>query len=256
MFSIKDKVTLVTGGGSGIGLAIVKRFVAAGARVAFCTRSDKSIMAKELGATFVQADVSDAPQVAKLMQQVHDLLGPIEVLVNNAGTWDFDCPIETGDSEAFRRNFDLNVMGTLYCIKYAAPLMKDGGAIINICSMSAHIGMPGYGAYNASKAGQSALTRTAAIELADRGIRVVDICPATVATETLIGDAGAAAEVAFCSRLTPLKRICEMDEVAATVHFLAADDCRYITGSTILLDGGFRAGISTGLGELVLRDVE
>jgi NAD(P)-dependent dehydrogenase (short-subunit alcohol dehydrogenase family) len=134
--------------------------------------------------------------------------------------------------------------------------MKDGGVIINISSLAAQIGMAGYGAYNASKAGQSALTRTAAIELGHRGIRVVDICPATVATENLSSEKNAAAEAAVCSRLTPLKRICEMDEVAATVHFLAADDCRYITGTSILLDGGMRAGISTGLGELLLQGLE
>lgn len=256
MFSIKDKVTLVTGGGSGIGLAIVKRFVAAGARVAFCTRSDKSAIAQELGAAFIQADVSDEQQVVRLMQQVRDQLGPIAVLVNNAGTWDFDCPIETGDSEAFRRNFDLNVMGTLYCIRYGARLMKDGGVIINISSLASQIGMAGYGAYNTSKAGQSALTRTAAIELGHRGIRVVDICPGTVATENIDSEAGSAAEAAMFSRLTPLNRICEMEEVAATVHFLAADDCRFITGTSILLDGGMRAGISTGLGELLIQGME
>lgn len=256
MFSIDKKVTLVTGGGAGIGLAIVRRFAAASARVAFCARSDMSNLADEVGATFFQADVSDEQQVRSLMQQVHDQLGPIDVLVNNAGAWDFDCPIDAQDSEPFRQNFDVNVMGTVYCIKHGAPLMKDGGAIINISSLAAQMSVPAYGPYNAAKAGLSALTRTAALELGDRGIRVVDICPGTVATESLAGEKDSALEVAALSRLTPLKRICEMDEVAATVHFLAADDCRYISGTSILLDGGLRAGFSTGLGELLLQSGE
>lgn len=252
MFSVRDKVVVVTGGGTGIGLATVKRMLAAGATVAFCTRSDSSELAGELGATFVRADVGDEEQVRALMSQVRDRLGPIDVLVNNAGAWDFDCPIETGDTEAFRRNHDVNVMGTVYCIKHGAAVMRDGGVIVNISSLAAHISVPSYGPYNASKAGLSGLTRTAAIELGERGIRVVDIAPGTVATENLVNETDSEAEVAAFNNLTPLRRVCEMDEVAATVHFLASDDCRYISGSSLLLDGGMLAGMSVGLCEMLL----
>ena len=251
MFSVKDKVIVVTGGGTGIGLATVKRLLAAEARVAFCTRSDSTELAASLGATFVRADVADDDQVKGLMQQVHDELGPIDVLVNNAGSWDLDSPVE-GSGESFRRDFEVNLMGTLSCIRHAAPLMRDGGVIIDISSLAAYIGMPAYGSYNTSKAAQAALTRTAAIELGDRGIRVIDIAPGTVATENLAEETDSEAEIEAFNRLTPLRRVCEMDEVAAVVHFLASDDCRYITGSAIILDGGLQAGISTGLGELLL----
>lgn len=252
MFSVKDKVVLVTGGGIGIGRAIVKRMLAADATVAFCTRSDNTELANELGATFVRADVSDEEQVIALLGQVHDRLGPIDVLVNNAGAWDFDCPITTGDSQSFREDFDVNVMGTMYCIKHAAPLMNDGGAIINISSLAAHIAMPSYGPYSVSKAALGGLTRTAAIELGGRDIRVVDIAPGTVATENLVNETDSEAEVAAFSNLTPLRRICGMDEVAAAVHFLAADDCRYISGSALLLDGGMLAGMSVGLCDMLV----
>ena len=252
MFSVKDKVAVVTGGGSGIGLATVKRMLAAEARVAFCTRSDNSELAEQLGAMFIRADVSDEGQVSALMSQVRDRLGPIDVLVNNAGIWDMDSPVETGDSGAFRRNLEVNVLGTLHCIKHGAPLMNDGGVIINISSLAAHIALPGYGPYSVSKAGQSAVTRTAAIELGDRGIRVVDIAPGTVATENLANEADTEAEIAAFNNLTPLRRICEMDEVAAAVHFLASDDCRYISGSAMILDGGMLAGLSVGLCEMLV----
>lgn len=252
MFSVEDKVVVVTGGGTGIGRATVKRMVAAGAKVAFCTRSDSAHVAEELGALFVQADISNDGQVRDLMTRIHDELGLIDVLVNNAGAWDFDTPIEAEDSTSFRTNYDVNVLGTVHCIKHAAPRMRDGGVIVNISSVAVHMSAPGYGPYNASKAAQAALTRTAAVELGDRGIRVVDVAPGTVATENLELEEDSEAEVAAFSTITPLRRICEMDEVAATVHFLASDDCRYITGTSIVLDGGMRAGISTGLGEALL----
>ncbi len=252
MFSVKDKVVLVTGGGSGIGLATVKRMLAAGAAVAFCNRSDHSELASRLGATFIRADVSDEEQVRTLMSQVRDRLGPLDVLVNNAGVWDFDCPITTGDTEAFRRDHEVNVMGTVYCIKHGAPAMKDGGVIINVSSLAAHISLPEYGPYSASKAAVDAVTRSAAIELGDRGIRVVAIAPGTVATESLADETDSEAEVAAFNRLTPLRRVCEMDEVAATIHFLASDDCRYISGSSLLLDGGMLAGLSVGLCEMLI----
>ncbi len=252
MFSVKDKAVVVTGGGSGIGLATVKRMLAAEARVAFCTRSDNSELAEQLGALFIRADVSDEGQVRVLMSQVRDRLGPIDVLVNNAGIWDMDSPVETGDSGAFRRNLEVNVLGTLHCIKHGAPLMNDGGVIINISSLAAHIALPGYGPYSVSKAGQSAVTRTAAIELGDRGIRVVDIAPGTVATENIANETDTEAEIAAFNHLTPLRRICEMDEVAAAVHFLASDDCRYISGSAMILDGGMLAGLSVGLCEMLV----
>lgn len=256
MFSVNDKVVLVTGGGSGIGLATVKRMLAAGAEVAFCNRSDHSELAGRLGATFIRADVSDEEQVQDLMSQVHDRLGPIDVLVNNAGVWDFDCPITTGDTEAFQRDHEVNVMGTVYCIKHGAPAMNDGGVIINVSSLAAHISLPEYGPYSASKAAVDAVTRTAAIELGDRGIRVVGIAPGTVATESLADETDSEAEVAAFNRLTPLRRVCEMDEVAATIHFLASDDCRYISGSSLVLDGGMLAGLSVGLCELLLSAEE
>ena len=256
MFSVKDKVVLVTGGGSGIGLAIVQRMLAAGAAVAFCNRSDHSELADRLGAAFMRADVSDEEQVRALMGQVSDRLGPIDVLVNNAAVWDFDCPITTGNTDAFRRDHDINVMGTVYCIKHGAPVMADGGAIINLSSLAAHISVPEYGPYSASKAAVDAVTRTAAIELGDRGIRVVSVAPGTVATEHLATETDSEAEVAAFNNLTPLRRVCEMDEVAATVHFLASDDCRYISGSSLVLDGGMLAGLSVGLCEMLLSTAE
>lgn len=256
MFSIADKVAVITGGGSGIGRAIVERFVSAGARVAFCGRSDKSEFADEIGAAFYQTDVANEQHVADMMQQVQGRFGLIDVLVNNAGVWEFGCPIATTDADVYRRGIEVNVLGTLQCIKHGAPLMRDGGAIINISSLSAEMAMPDYASYSISKSALRGLTRTAAIELGDRGIRVIDVCPGTVATEGLTADDNAAAEIEAFTRLTPLQRVCEMDEVAATVHFLAADDCRYITGTAVRLDGGMTAGVSTGLCELLLSRAE
>ncbi len=252
MFSLESKAVLITGGGSGIGLATVKRMLAAGAAVAFCNRSDHSELANRLGATFIRADVTNEQQVQALMHKAYDQIGPLDVLVNNAGVWDFDCPIATSNTEAFRRDHEVNVMGTLHCIKHGARIMNDGGIIINVSSLAAHISVPEYSPYSASKAGVDTLTRSAAIEFGDRNIRVVSVAPGTVATETLADETDSQAEVAAFNRLTPLRRVCEMDEVAAAIHFLASDDCRYISGSSLLLDGGMLAGLSVGLCEMLL----
>ncbi len=256
MFSIADKTALVTGGAAGIGGAVVRRFVAAGAKVAFCGRSPESAFAVPEGATYFRADVAEEDQVAELMTQVHERLGPLDVLVNNADTWEFDAWLETTDAETYRRGFDVNAMGTIFCTKHVAPVMRDGGVIVNISSLSAEIAMPGYGSYSISKSALHGLTRTAAIELGDRGIRVIELCPGTVATEGMADEEGADAEIEAFNRLTPLRRVCEMDEVAATAHFLAADDYRYISGTSIRLDGAMTAGLSMGLCEMLLAPPE
>jgi 3alpha(or 20beta)-hydroxysteroid dehydrogenase len=255
-FSLKDKVAVVTGAGSGLGYATAKRFVEAGAKVVMADINEKTAeLAADLGALFIQTDVSKEEQVEVLMKGAADAFGRLDTVVNNAG---IISPEELlGDTKpgTFQRLMDVNLMGVVYGIKYAQKYMKDGGAILNTASNSANGDYAGYGAYIASKAAVVGVTKAAAIELAPRGIRVNCICPNTIDTPMAYAD-GCETELLVMKIQTPLARMCQPEEAAALFHFLAADDCRYITGEDIYIDGGLKAGPANQLIEAVLKSLE
>jgi len=246
LFNLSAKVAVVTGGASGIGLATVRRFRAAGAHVVIADLSDATDLAEELGGVFVRTDVSDEAQVAGLMAKTAERFGRIDILVNNAGIAIDAGPFPNHDHDAFRRQFDVNLMGPVYGIKHGATHMHDGGSIVNTSSMAGMVGFPEYVSYGASKWGLIGITKTAALELAPRGIRVNAVCPTGVTTPMMaVGDEASEGELAVIEILQPLSRLATPEEIAASIHFLASDDCGMITGHALPVDGGLVAGPST-----------
>ena len=237
MFSLDGKIAIVTGGGSGIGLATARRFAAAGAKVVIANRSDASALAESFGAAFLAVDVAEESQVKALVAEVVRRHGRIDILVNSAGLIDDMLPITELSAEAMRRHFEVNSIGVWSTMRHAAAHMA-GGSIINVSSVAALLGVATYAAYSASKAAVVSLTQTAAVELADKGIRVNCVCPGSIDTPMLRQQANADIEIGFIEKAAATGRIGQPEEVAALVHFLAADDCRYITGQAIMIDGG------------------
>lgn len=253
MFSLEGKVAIVTGASKGVGLATSKRFLAAGANVVMACRSDIEELANNLGAIYVNTDVRDEDAVKNLFDQTIQTYGKIDIVVNNAGVGHVDRLVRDAVTSEYLDAIQVNLMGTIYGLKYASTYIEKGGSIINISSLAGVFGSPAYGAYSVSKAGVAQITKVAALELADKEVRVNCICPASINTEMM---AGSEIEAAITKVIWPLGRMAEPEEVAATIHFLAADDCTYMTGQIINLDGGYSAGIGTAVVEAILKTRE
>jgi len=242
-FSIKNQVAVITGAGSGIGLVTAQRFARAGARLVLADLNDASEVAKTVSGIFVRTDVTDEDQVQRLMQTAVDEYGQLDIVVNNAGVFADYKRLEETTEKDFDFCFDVNAKGIAWGIKYAAPLISEYGRIINIASAAAKRGSVSLSSYVASKHAALGITRTAALELAEKKIRVNCICPTTVDTPMAHEDGGDYLIDAE-TILIPLQRICQPEEVAALIHFLAAQDCDFINGQAIVLDGGLSAGIT------------
>jgi 3alpha(or 20beta)-hydroxysteroid dehydrogenase len=252
MFTLAGKVAVITGGGSGIGLATARRFVEAEATVIIANRSDSSELARSFGASFIRTDVSQENDVQALMDESAHRHGRIDVVVNSAGIADQMSVIGQLGAESFRKYLDVNLMGVFFATKYAASHMTAGGAIVNVSSLAGMVGFPSYGAYAASKAAVISLTRTAAAELAPCGIRVNCVCPGSIDTPMLQQQEGGDTEIAVVTTAAPMGRIGKPEEVAALIHFLSADDCAYITGQIVAIDGGINGCFSAQLLETVV----
>ncbi|MCX7169975.1 MAG: SDR family NAD(P)-dependent oxidoreductase [Proteobacteria bacterium] len=251
MFSLKNKVAVVTGGGSGIGLATARRFVAAGAKVVIANRTDSIDLAASFGATYIKTDVGVEADVAALMKETAERHERIDIIVNNAGYGRVGPMIQDGTSEDMELHLRINLLGVFYGIKYGVPFMKNGGSIVNVSSLAGVFGMPTYAPYASSKWGVIGLTKSAALELGGQGIRVNAVCPGTIDTP-MNQQGGAEAEYELVKYTTALGRAGTPEEVAALIHFLAADDCMYLTGEAIVVDGGWGAGPTLAMMEKVL----
>ena len=251
MFDLTGKVTVITGAASGVGRAAAKRFAAAGATVVLADIADASELARALGGTYVATDVSREDDVAALMAAAAQLRGAIDVCVNNAGITVPEVALAETSRDALQRAIDVNAVGVFLGLKHAPRYMPDGGAIINTASLAAVTGFPTYAAYSASKAAVVSLTKTAALELGPLGIRVNAICPASVDTPMLAAQESGELEAAVVREAAPLGAIVKPEEIAALMHFLAADDCAALSGQALNVDGGISAGISTGMIEAV-----
>lgn len=241
-FSLTGKVVVITGGGSGIGLATAKRFAASGAKVVIGDLSDASALANELGGIFVKTNVTQEDQVEQLMQAAVDHFGRLDILVNSAGVFsDYKALTET-TREDYQFCFDVNTLGVAFGIKHAASRISKGGAIINVASMAAKKGVVSISSYVASKFAVVGLTQTAALELAEQKIRVNCVCPSTVDTPMMHAEGGDDFTAGLHATV-PLGRVCEAEEVSAMIHFMAADDCGYLNGQAINLCGGASAGL-------------
>ena len=242
-FDLTGKVAVVTGGTSGIGLAAAKRLKAAGADVAIAGRRPADDLAASFGAKAFACDVSSEDAIAALMQNVKDAFGGLDIVVNNAGVNAGYNELTESQGKDFDFNYRINTMGVANGIKHAAPLMNDGGAIVNVASVAGLQGVAYLAPYVASKWAVIGLTRTAAVELGSRGIRVNAVCPTSVNTPMAHAEGGEA-QLAMEHKAVPLGRIAEPEEIAALILFLVAPDCNFVNGQAIAADGGFTAGMS------------
>ncbi len=237
-FSLVGRVAVVTGGSSGIGRAIVDRFLEAGASVSVLDRNPGSLPRR---VAHFEVDVSDEAAVAAALEAVHDTHGRLDILINNAGIQPLGVGFEDLTSELLNRTLGVNVNGVAFGIKHAGRLMKRGGRIVNTGSFVGITGVPNGAVYATSKAAVIHLTRLAAIEFASRGITVNCVCPGTIRTPAVTGIPDNP-EIPFAESRTPLGRLGEPGEIAAAFHFLASAEASYVTGAILSVDGGIGAG--------------
>lgn len=241
MFSLKNKTAIITGGGSGIGLATAERFHAAGANIVIGDLADSTEVAARLNGLYVKTDVSKEDQVKNLIEKAIAKFGGLDILVNNAGVSSTYKSLMDTDEADFDFCYRINALGPAFGIKHAGRLMNDGGTIVTTASLAGVRGVATIGSYTASKHAVVGITKTAALELAHRNIRVNCICPSTVRTPMALANDGEEFMEEEIKAI-PLGRVCEPEEAAALIHFLCADDCAFITGEAINLCGGMMAG--------------
>ena len=248
-FSLKNKIAFITGGCSGIGLAIAKRYTEAGAKVIIADRQEGKAIGEEIGAIYYKMDVTNEQQVLEVMERVDKEVGKLDILVNNAGIGDLPGPIVDAATKNWRRIFEVNVFGVLYGIKYGAPIINKGGVIINTASQAAFTKIGGMEPYSASKAAVVSITQTAALELAERQIRVNAVCPSNTKTPMMKASEDAAISEKLSQVFSPSGKAAEVSDIMGLYHFLASDASQYINGQSIIADGGWTAGVSnTALG--------
>jgi len=242
VFDLSGKKAFITGGSAGIGLAVATRMRAAGADVVLADITDGEEAATNIGAHFLTLDVSDEDAVARALEDATNLVGKLDITINNAGITGRDnfVAITEGRAEHFAQVIDVNQKSVFYGLKHAPRWMNDGGAIINTSSMASSYALTGNSQYSATKAAVESLTKVAALELGGRGIRVNAVAPAFMRTAMGASNLG----IAIADDRTAFSRLGEMKDLIGVYHFLAADESRYITGQTIAVDGGMSLGIT------------
>jgi NAD(P)-dependent dehydrogenase (short-subunit alcohol dehydrogenase family) len=249
---LEGKVGLVTGGTSGIGRETAVLFAKAGAKVVVAGRREvegqetiELIQTAGGDGLFVRADVSKASQVEALVQKVVEKFGRLDVAFNNAGIEGVWVPIVEQSEEDWDRTIDINLKGTWLCLKYEIQQMLkqgSGGAIVNMASIAGLIGSAAAATYSASKHGVLGLTKSSALETARSGIRINAVCPAVI--ETPMGERlfGAPAVRRNIIGLHPIGRFGRPAEIAEAVVWMCSDRASFMTGQSLVLDGGFLAG--------------
>jgi 3alpha(or 20beta)-hydroxysteroid dehydrogenase len=250
MGQLDGKVALITGGARGMGKAHVRRFLDEGAKVVFgdVLEEEGAKLAADLGdgVRFVRMDVSKEEDWQRAAETATDAFGTLNVLVNNAGILRHKT-IEDMELDEFRTILDVNLVGQWLGVKTVTAPMREagGGSIVNVSSTEGFIGAAGLAAYSASKFGVRGLTKSAARELGQYGIRVNSIHPGGVLTPLTMQDdivsATAGSADAFMKAL-PLGRMGKSQEVSGLIVYLASDDSSYCTGSEVLVDGGMLTG--------------
>ena len=250
MGKLAGKVALITGAGSGIGRATALLFAKEGARIVVDDivpqgGNETVRMIKEAAgqAVFVEADVSKSPDVQKMVRLALATYGQLDILFNNAGVMGKYIMTADTPEDVWDNIIATNLRGVFLGSKYAIPIMlsQGGGIIVNTASSAGMIGLPGLPAYCTSKAGVIHLTKTMALEYADKNIRINCICPGGITTPLSAG---------FDSNNPPpfkqaqaMRRFGQPEEVAKVALYLACDDSSFVTGTSIVIDGGWTAGI-------------
>lgn len=238
---LEEQSVIVTGGSSGIGKAMAERFIEEGADVVIGDIDVESgqKVAEEIGAEFVECDVSDYEQVENLVEKAVEENGKLDCMVNNAGIGSVK-NIEEMEIEDYHSTISVDLDGVMYGCKAATPHLKETeGCIINIASIYGLVGDIGATAYNAAKGGVVNLTRSVADDLAQYNIRVNSICPGfvdTPMTEEALKDEEFKDHVL---NNTPLGRVAQPEEIASVAVFLASEEASYITGVNLPVDGGW-----------------
>ena len=234
---LRSQRAVITGSARGIGRAIASRFVSEGAAVLAIDvdRDAGAASAAALGCRFRAVDVTSETDWAALEDE------PVDILVNNAGGLLTPALVHEHDVSAWRATLELNLTSVFLGMRWAIPQMlaKGEGVIVNVCSVSGVIGQPDAPAYQAAKAGVALLTRNAALAYARNGIRVNAVSPSVVATPALDHEPSERVD-SFLARV-PLGRPAEPEDIAAAVAYLASDDARYVTGTNLMVDGGYSA---------------
>lgn len=241
---LKDKVAIITGGGGGIGRATAIRFAQEGARLVIADYSEKAgaetvQLVNEIGgeAKFIQTDMTKPEDVQIMVQETIDTYGKLDILFNNAGVKSGESKIPDVSFEEWQQVFDVNTNGVFLGLKYAIPQMSSGGSIINTASIAGIKGQKLVAAYSASKSSVIALTKTAATEFGKKNIRVNAIAPGIIDTN-MVEDWKKTKKWPVLSTANALNRIGYPEEIANLVLFLASDEASFITGETIVIDGG------------------
>ncbi len=248
---LEGKTALITGGGDGIGRATALLFCEEGAKVGIMGRTESSLQgvvkeAKGPGEiTAFQGDVSNEQDVKRVVNEFYNKHGRIDILFNNAGIYEAGTVVTTS-MDVWDRTMGINVKGVFLVSKYVVPLMvkHGGGAIINNSSVLGIVGMEDCVAYNASKGAVRQITKSMALDHAGQNIRVNSVCPGYIKTKMdpeFMGNPPDADEQLdkIAADMIPLVRRAEAVEVGHAVLYLASDDARYVTGSDLVIDGGW-----------------
>jgi NAD(P)-dependent dehydrogenase (short-subunit alcohol dehydrogenase family) len=242
---LNNKVAIITGGNSGIGLATSQVFIQEGAKVVIVGRNQKSLdeALQTLGkkAIAIQADVANLTDIDRLYTVVKRQIGNVDIIVVNAGVSAVR-PLSQVDEAHFDQIMNVNAKGAYFTVQKALPVLNDGAAIVLVTSAAAVTGMPGLSIYNASKAALRSFARTLSAELISRGIRVNTVSPGSVETP-LFGKMELPPKMveklgeAILGKV-PIKRIGQPEEIAKTILFLASSDSSYVLGAELFVDGG------------------
>src|ERR1700747_1100 len=246
---LKGKVAVVTGASKGIGAGIAKEFAAEGASIVVnyaSANQDADRVVDEISerggkAVAIKGNVSNKAEVERLFAEAEKAFGKIDILINNAGVYEFT-PLGEVTEQQFHKMFDTNVLGMLLATQEALKHFNaDGGSIINIGSLASSLTPPTAVVYNATKGAVDAITRTLAKELGPRKIRVNSINPGMVVTEGAVAGGYTEGDMRkMFESQTPLGRVGETEDIAPAAVFFASDDSKWITGETLLIAGGLR----------------
>ncbi len=238
-FSLKQKSIFISGGSSGIGLCTAERFLQEGATLVVADIKPPPESLLNAGVIYMQVDLCDRESVSVALEETENKIGKLDVVIHNAGRPGRNLHITESDEQVLDDVVRLNIYGTYYILKYAPRHMHDGGSIITTASVAGIQQNEGFFDYSATKAATISLTKTAAVELGMRGIRCNAVCPGPVKTPML--PPGHILNT-LAKHLSTLGRIAEVDDLVGIYHFLSSDESRYITGQTLVVDGGRLTG--------------